>query len=192
MATFNGRLAAIKSMICGLVWEVLATGLSQGALDRVCQLEFMIRCLTVQSEQITLNTIVYILIVRRNHVMRNVERFKGPPQATSQRERNQAIVCYLNHIPTRHAPRGIYRQRIRACHPKQVLADKSGRQHFGNSHDILARYACTDPQQTARKSSARLARDRTSGLYHCSPHLNRPRHGISKRKPFFSIFITHS
>ena len=179
MATFNGRLAAIKSMICGLVWEVLATGLSQGALDRVCQLEFMIRCLTVQSEQITLNTIVYILIVRRNHVMRNVERFKGPPQATSQRERNQAIVCYLNHIPTRHAPRGIYRQRIRTCHPKQVMADKSGRQPFGNPHDVLTRYACTDSQQTARKTSRLPGQGSNPEHAQASPHLYQPRHEIS-------------
>lgn len=80
----------------------------------------------------------------------------------------------------RHAARGKYRQRIRACHPKQVMADKSGRQHFGNPHDILARYACTDSLQTTPKSQAALARSRTRDLLHASRHLYRQRHDISK------------
>ena len=97
-------------------------------------------------------------------------------------------MCSLNHTPMRHAARGNYRQRIRACHPKQVMADKSGRQHFGNPHDILARYACTDSRQTASKSYAALARDRTRDLLHASRPLCRPRHEISKFL-FIMIFL---
>ena len=40
------------------------------------------------------------------------------------------------------------------------MAEKSGRQHLGNFHDILARYVCTDSQQTARKTSRLPGRTR--------------------------------
>ena len=69
------------------------------------------------------------------------KRFKGCQLTIPQREKKlgKHELCFLCHILKRHVPRGEYRQRITACFPRLVMAEKSGRKHLGNSQDIFTR-----------------------------------------------------
>ena len=73
----------------------------------------------------------------------------------------------------RRAARGNYRQRIRACHPEQVMADKSGRHTPGTSHEhigqierVLTRGKQRSKHQIGGRARSCDLKDSSRALYH--------------------------